>query len=60
MNKQSIKVFYRFFYGVAMVEAVSGDGANTWLEIFNTVKDEMSVALDELEDEFRAPFGDES
>lgn len=42
-----------------MVEASRGDGAEKWMGIFTHVSEEMPVALEELEDEFRKLLGDE-
>lgn len=60
INQKSVKAFYGFFYSVEMVQATKGDGVTKWMEIFEHVKEEMPVALSELEDEFRKLLGDES
>jgi hypothetical protein len=60
INQKSVSAFYDFFYSVEMVQAAKGDSVKKWMEIFEHVKDEMPVALSELEDEFRKLLGDES
>jgi hypothetical protein len=60
INQQSGKIIYDFFYGIEMKTADQGDSLKVWLEICNRVKDEMPVALGELEEEFRKLLGDES
>lgn len=60
INMESVRAFNEFFYGVEMVQAAQGDGVNKWFEIFTRVKDDMSGALEELEDDFRTVLGDKS
>lgn len=60
INEESKSAFYSFFYEIEMTHAQGGHDARRWLEIFNKVKDEMPIALKELEHEFRALLGDKS
>lgn len=59
INQSSKKAFFEFFYGVEMVQAARGNGTDKWMEIFTHVSEQMPVALEELEDEFRKLLGDE-
>jgi len=58
INERSVSAFYRFFYEVEITQKQGGHDTNLWLEIFKQVKDEMPMALKELERDFRALLGD--
>jgi hypothetical protein len=60
INQESISAFYSFFYEIEMPLAQGGHDTKRWLEIFNKVKDEMPIALKELERDFRMLLGDKS
>lgn len=60
INERSRSAFYSFFYEIEMTQAQGGHDTNRWLQIFNEVKDEMPVALKELERDFRSLLGDKS
>lgn len=57
IDQRSVQTFNEFVLSVDLAKG-SGD-ATKWLEIFQRVKGEIKVALDELEDEFRQLLGDE-
>ena len=58
INEQSVSAFYDFFYGVEMQHPHEGTSTEKWMEIFKKVRDEMPVALKELERDFRGLLGD--
>lgn len=51
--------YHDFFYGVDMVEKARGDSTKKWMALFEKVRDEMTEALEEMENEFRKLLGDE-
>ncbi len=58
INERSVSAFYSFFYEIDVIQEQGGHAAKRWLEIFNQVKDDIPVALKELERDFRALLGD--
>jgi hypothetical protein len=57
INSQLVRTFNEFVFSVEMP---SGTGATEkWMEIFQRVGGEISVALGELQDEFRRMLGEE-
>lgn len=60
INVESKSAFYSFFHEIEMSQAHGHYDARRWLEIFNQVKDEMPLALKELERDFRTLLGDNS
>ena len=58
INERSVSAFYSFFYEIEATEKQGGHDAKRWLEIFQQVKDEMPIALKELERDLRAMLGD--
>jgi hypothetical protein len=60
INDRSVSAFYSFFYEIEMTQNQGGHDVHKWYEIFQHVKDEMPVALKELERDFRLLLGDRS
>ena len=60
INQDSKSAFYSFLYEIEMTQAQGGHDARRRLEIFNKVKDEMPIALKELERDFRTLLGEKS
>lgn len=60
INRESVSAFYEFFYQIEMHQPQGTHDARQWLDIFKKVKEEMPVALQDLEREFRSLLGDNS
>ena len=60
INERSVSAFYSFFYEIEVTQQQGGQDATRWLEIFKQVREEIPVALKELEHEFRSLLGDKS
>ncbi len=58
INEQSVSAFYSFFYEIEVTQKQGEHDIRRWLKIFNQVKNEMPVALKELERDFRLLMGD--
>jgi hypothetical protein len=58
INRQCVDTFNEFALNVDKQEG--SKDSTKWLEIFQRVKGEIRIAMDQLEDEFRRLLGDAS
>ncbi len=60
INQDLVRAFNNFTFGVEMAPQMGGNSAEKWMEVFEAVKGEIKVALDEIEAEFRELLGEKS
>ncbi len=60
INQDLVSAYYKFFWSVDMTKGETTSGTDKWVEVFNSVNEDIAVALNDLQDDLRNLLGDES